>query len=88
MVSMVVKQHILANLTDLVERNSLQKIEFFYIQNLVIALLFGLIVFCYTGLPGSGKSYWAAEKQTCEPDKRYYVLGTNNIIDKMRVRLG
>lgn len=42
-------------------------------------------VLLMVGLPGSGKSYWSTQAQKDFPDKRYYVLGTNNIIDKMRV---
>ncbi|XP_067938528.1 heterogeneous nuclear ribonucleoprotein U-like protein 2 isoform X2 [Watersipora subatra] len=42
-------------------------------------------VLLLVGLPGAGKSYWAAQRQHEEPAKRHYVLGTNNIIDKMKV---
>lgn len=42
-------------------------------------------VLLMVGLPGSGKTHWAAQRQKEEPEKRYYVLGTNNIIDKMKV---
>lgn len=37
------------------------------------------------GLPGAGKSVWAAEYASKHPEKKYNVLGTNNIIDKMKV---
>ncbi|KAF6037613.1 HNRNPU [Bugula neritina] len=37
------------------------------------------------GLPGAGKSHWAVRTQRELPEKRYYVLGTNNIIDRMKV---
>lgn len=42
-----------------------------------------MIMMC--GLPGAGKSVWAAEYSLKHPDKKYNVLGTNNIIDKMKV---
>ena len=42
-------------------------------------------VLLMVGLPGSGKTYWATEQQKLQPDKRWYVLGTNNIIDRMKV---
>lgn len=42
-------------------------------------------VLLLVGLPGAGKSYWAKQRQDAEGERRYYVLGTNNIIDKMRV---
>ena len=38
------------------------------------------------GLPAAGKSYWAAKQRTDNPEKKYNVLGTNDIIDKMKVR--
>ncbi|XP_013416106.1 heterogeneous nuclear ribonucleoprotein U-like protein 1 isoform X2 [Lingula anatina] len=37
------------------------------------------------GLPGSGKTYWANKHVAEFPDKQYCILGTNNIIDKMKV---
>ncbi|KAK7444591.1 hypothetical protein BaRGS_00040413 [Batillaria attramentaria] len=37
------------------------------------------------GLPGAGKTYWAEKHAAGNPDKKYVVLGTNNIIDKMKV---
>lgn len=37
------------------------------------------------GLPGSGKTTWADKYRVENPDKKYNVLGTNNIIDKMKV---
>ena len=37
------------------------------------------------GLPAAGKTVWAAKKAQENPEKRYNVLGTNNIIDKMKV---
>ncbi len=37
------------------------------------------------GLPGAGKTYWVGKHVAGHPEKRYNVLGTNNIIDKMKV---
>lgn len=37
------------------------------------------------GLPGCGKTTWALKYTLENPDKKYTVLGTNNIIDKMKV---
>ena len=37
------------------------------------------------GLPASGKTFWAENYCKYHPEKRYYMLGTNNIIDKMRI---
>ena len=42
-----------------------------------------MIMMC--GLPGAGKSVWAADFSSKHPEKKYNVLGTNNIIDKMKV---
>ncbi|CAL1261481.1 unnamed protein product [Larinioides sclopetarius] len=42
-----------------------------------------MIMMC--GLPGAGKSVWAADYSLKHPEKKYNVLGTNNIIDKMKV---
>lgn len=42
-----------------------------------------MIMMC--GLPGAGKSVWAAEYSEKNLEKKYNVLGTNNIIDKMKV---
>ena len=38
------------------------------------------------GLPASGKTTWAMKHVEENPDKRYYVIGTNALIEKMRVR--
>lgn len=43
-----------------------------------------MIMMC--GLPGSGKTTWAAKHAQENPDKKFNVLGTNTIIDKMKVR--
>ncbi|XP_041353228.1 heterogeneous nuclear ribonucleoprotein U-like protein 1 isoform X2 [Gigantopelta aegis] len=37
------------------------------------------------GLPGAGKTHWAEKHTAANPDNKYFVLGTNNIIDKMKV---
>ncbi|XP_059145116.1 heterogeneous nuclear ribonucleoprotein U-like protein 1 [Physella acuta] len=37
------------------------------------------------GLPGCGKTTWAMNKQATFPEKRYNILGTDLIIDRMRV---
>jgi len=42
-----------------------------------------MIMMC--GLPGSGKTTWAAKYAKENPDKKFNVLGTNTIIDKMKV---
>lgn len=42
-----------------------------------------MIMMC--GLPGAGKTTWAVDYSLKNPKKKYYILGTNNIIDKMKV---
>ena len=37
------------------------------------------------GLPGCGKTVWVNKFTAEHGDKMYNVLGTNNIIDKMKV---
>ena len=37
------------------------------------------------GLAGSGKTYWASRESKLKPEKKYNILGTNHIIDKMKV---
>lgn len=39
------------------------------------------------GLPGSGKTYWADKYGAANAEKKYNILGTNNIIDKMKVMI-
>ena len=37
------------------------------------------------GLPGCGKTMWAEKHSQLSPGKRYNILGTNAIMDKMKV---
>ncbi|XP_059484411.1 heterogeneous nuclear ribonucleoprotein U-like protein 1 [Neocloeon triangulifer] len=37
------------------------------------------------GIPGCGKTFWANKYAAEHPEKHYNVLGTNNLIDKMKV---
>ena len=37
------------------------------------------------GLPGSGKTYWAEKYSKENSTKCYNILGTNNLIDRMKV---
>uniref|UniRef100_A0A8C3USM5 Heterogeneous nuclear ribonucleoprotein U like 1 n=1 Tax=Catharus ustulatus TaxID=91951 RepID=A0A8C3USM5_CATUS len=37
------------------------------------------------GLPAAGKTTWAVKHAAANPDKKYNILGTNAIMDKMRV---
>lgn len=37
------------------------------------------------GLPGSGKSYWCENYAKQHKEKKFYILGTNIIIDRMKV---
>ena len=37
------------------------------------------------GLPGVGKSFWATRYANDHPEKKYCILGTNMIMDKMKV---
>ena len=38
------------------------------------------------GLPGVGKTTWANKKVEKEPMKRYNIIGTDTLIDKMKVQ--
>lgn len=42
-----------------------------------------MIMMC--GLPGAGKTYWANNHHAENPEKLLNILGTNNLIDKMKV---
>ncbi|XP_014247625.1 heterogeneous nuclear ribonucleoprotein U-like protein 1 isoform X2 [Cimex lectularius] len=42
-----------------------------------------MIMMC--GLPGCGKTYWADKYSMANPDKHFNILGTNALIDKMKV---
>jgi heterogeneous nuclear ribonucleoprotein U-like protein 1 len=48
-------------------------------------LLLQIIMLC--GLPGAGKTTWANEYYAANLEKKYNILGTNNLIDKMKVSL-
>ncbi len=37
------------------------------------------------GLPGSGKTTWVNKHVAENPDKKYTVIGTSSLIDKMKV---
>lgn len=37
------------------------------------------------GLPGSGKTTWASKHSEQHPEKRFNILGTNAIMEKMKV---
>ena len=37
------------------------------------------------GLPGAGKTTWGMSMQKEHPDKRYNIIGTDTLIDKMKV---
>lgn len=38
------------------------------------------------GLPGSGKTTWAEKYAKDHPEKKFNILGTNNLLDKMKVQ--
>lgn len=42
-------------------------------------------VLMLVGLPGSGKSTWARKWAQVHPEKRYVILGTDPILDQMKV---
>lgn len=42
-------------------------------------------VIMMVGLPGAGKTYFAEQQRTEHREKQYNILGTNLILDKMKV---
>lgn len=40
------------------------------------------------GLPACGKTTWAVKHAEDNPEKKYNILGTNAIMDKMKVGFG
>ena len=42
-------------------------------------------VIMMVGLPGAGKTVWASNFAKTHPEKKYNILGTNTIMDKMKV---
>lgn len=40
------------------------------------------------GLPACGKTTWATKYAQSNPEMKYNILGTNAIMDKMKVGLG
>ena len=42
-----------------------------------------MIMMC--GLPGTGKTTWALAHAKEHPEKRYNIIGTDSLIDKMKV---
>lgn len=38
------------------------------------------------GLPGAGKSHWALEKSATNPDKRYTLLGSKHLLERMKIQ--
>ena len=42
-------------------------------------------VLLMVGLPGAGKTYWAEGHRRDHPEKCYNILGTNTLLDKMKV---
>lgn len=38
------------------------------------------------GLPGAGKSYWALQKALENPEKRYTLLGTKHLLERMKIQ--
>lgn len=49
-----------------------------------VGLLFQILMM--VGLPAAGKTTWAIKHAAANPNKKYNILGTNAIMDKMRVR--
>ena len=45
----------------------------------------GVQMIMIVGLPGVGKTTWGINMQKSHPEKRYNIIGTDTLIDKMRV---
>lgn len=43
-------------------------------------------VFMLIGLPGAGKTHWAINRRQEFPEKRYTILGTKFLLDKMKIQ--
>lgn len=43
-------------------------------------------VYMMVGLPGAGKTYWAENHAKENPEKRFNILGTNSLLDRMKVQ--
>ena len=54
----------------------------------VSLLSLSLQVVMMVGLPACGKTTWASKHAREFPQKRYTILGTNQIMDKMKASLG
>ena len=39
------------------------------------------------GLPGAGKTTWGISQQKNNPEKRFNIIGTDTLIDKMKVKI-
>ena len=52
---------------------------------LLICLQKKIQVIMMVGLPGSGKTTWVNKQVSDNQDKKYNVLGTNSILEKMKV---
>jgi signal recognition particle GTPase len=61
-------------------------IVYFLLCNIIVNILCAQVIMM-VGLPGAGKTVWAEKHSIANLEKKYNVLGTNNIIDKMKVRL-
>ena len=48
----------------------------------------GFQILMMVGLPACGKTTWATKHAQAHPDMKYNILGTNAIMDKMKVSNG